>query len=306
MSPADKQQQVLIATRNRVRYVYSLVNRDFLQIDVPVTRTNYKIAVVFSGGLRNFDVTMEWANKFLINPLKANVFFHGWCNKNGVDNNIQAIQGYPNLKKFKILEREKNPIPIPEVMKTRYPDHVRRGLGMELAEHVLGQLFNIRNSFDLLKEYEKESGISYDIVIRARPDVFWYAHIPDQDLDHVMQNKCIATPQHYISIICGNHHINDQFAMAQTAIMEQYTRMFDKIPEYSGISPDDSATEFFVTHHIRNVMKMPIYNIDATFMLDYPSDYPIERGFNHSTLRHKDQNDSEVAKMVTENIIRSR
>jgi hypothetical protein len=305
MTPNEMQQAVLTATRNRTRYVYSLVNREFFKIDVPVTKTLYKTAISFSGGLRNFDITMEWANKFLIDPLKADVFFHGWCNKDGINNNIQTIQGYHSLKKFKILEREKHPILIPEVMKNRYPDHVRRGLGMELAEHVLGQLFNIKNSFDLIREYEKETGIHYDIVIRARPDVFWYAHIPDQDLNYIMENRCLATPQHYISVICGGH-INDQFAMAQTNIMDQYCHMFDKVQEYSAISPNDSATEFFVTHHVQNVLQLPIYNIDATFMLDYPADYPIERGFTNSTLRHKEQNDSMVAKMVTENILRSR
>jgi len=305
MIPLEMQRAVINATRRRVRYVYSLVNKEFFKIDVPVTTTPYKIAICFSGGLRNFHITMEWTNKFLIDPLKADVFFHGWCNKDGIEDNTRKIPGYHNLKKFKILEREKHPIPIPDIMKNKYPEHVRRGIGMELADHVLGQLFNIQNSFNILKEYEEETATHYDIVIRARPDVFWYANIPDADLIHTMNNYCLATPQHYISIICGQH-INDQFAMAKRNAMEQYTQMFNRIEEYAKIAPNDSATEFFVTHHVQNVMKIPIHNIDATFMLDYPADYPIERGFSNSTLRHKDQNDSVVAKMVTDNIIRSR
>ena len=304
MTPLEMQQNVLNATRNHTRYVYSLVNREFFKIDVPATKTNYRIAVIFSGGFRNFDVTMEWANKFLIDPLKADVFYHGWCNKKGLEDNEKTIKNCHNLKSYRILEQEKHPLAVPEVLKSKFPDHVRRGLGMELADHVLGQLFNIKNSFDLMRRFEQENGIKYDIAIRARPDVFWYAPIGDADLDFVVKNSCIATPQGYISIISGGQ-TNDQFAMAQPGIMETFTRLFDKIPEYGSVAPNDSATEFYVTHHVQ-AMNVPLHDMDMTFMLDYPSDYPIERGFTNSTMRHMEQNDSIDAKNVTNNILRNR
>lgn len=301
MTPLQMQQIVIEAGRNKTRYLYSFVNKEFLKIDVPETKRNYKVAITFSGGLRNFDITMEWANKFLIDPLKADVFFHGWCNKNGIENNDKLIQGYHNLKKYKILKREDNPISIPEIMKNKYPRTVAEGLGMELAEHVLGQLYNIRNSYDLLKEYEKETGTKYDLVIRARPDVFWFDRIKDTDLDFTMENYCIATPQGYMSIICGPKHVNDQFAMSQNVIMEKFTRIFDKIADYSAISPDDSATEFFVTYQV-GTLCLRIYNIDINFMLDYPIDYMVEKGFDHKTFRHQDQNDSPLAMKITSDI----
>ena len=57
----------------------------FFKINVPETKTNLKIAVLLSGGLRNFAITQEWANKFMIDPIKANKFVHGWCSKDGIE-----------------------------------------------------------------------------------------------------------------------------------------------------------------------------------------------------------------------------
>lgn len=305
MTPNEMQERVLQATRNRTRFIFSLVNKEFFKIDVPKTKTNYKIAVLFSGGLRNFDVTMDWANKFLIDPLNADIFFHGWCNKNGLENNEELIKGYHNLKTCKILDRTKVILPVPEILKSKFPDCVRRNLGMELADHILGQLFNIRNSFDLMESYEKKNNIKYDLAIRARPDVFWYATFKDEDLNYIANNNCLATPQHYMSTICGDR-INDQFAMARTEIMKRYTRMFDMIETYAQFVPNDEATEFYVNHHVRHTMRdIPLHNIDMTFMLDYPIDYQVEKGFTNSTMRHKEQNDSIVAQAVVNDILKT-
>jgi len=294
MTPIEMQDRVKQATRGRTRYVFSLVSREFLKIEPSVTKTNYKIAILFSGGLRNFVETQEWTNKFLIDPLKADVFFHGWCNKNGVEDNDKSIQNYHNIKTWKILEREKTPIPIPEVLKNRFPHCAEIGYPLELAEHILGQLYNIKKSFEVMAQYEHEQGIKYDIAIRTRPDVFWYAPLEDKDLNFAMQNYCIATPQSYMSVICGDN-INDQFALAQRDILGQYCHMFDKVPEYCLSAPGDAPTEFYVTHHIKNVMKTPIHDIDMPFMLDYPLDYKLEKGFTNFNYRNKEQNDSKVA-----------
>jgi hypothetical protein len=304
MNPIEMQNRVKQATRSQTRYVFSMVNREFLKIDVPVTKTPYKIAVLFSGGLRNFKITQEWANKFLINPLQADVFFHGWCNKEGVENNEKDILNYCNIKAYKIMEREKISIPIPDVLKNKFPNVVNIGYGMELAEHILGQLFNIKNCFDLMEKYEQEHGLQYDIVIRARPDVFWYATLEDKDLDFIMKSDCLATPQHYMSTICGEN-INDQFAMGRRDLMRAYTRMFDMVESYGHSAPNDSPTEFYVTHHIINTMRVPIHDIDMTFMLDYPADYELEKGFTNFNYRNKEQNDSKVAMDIVNNIVKS-
>jgi hypothetical protein len=168
-----------------MRYVYQFVNREFFKINVPETKTNLKIAVLLSGGLRNFEITQEWANKFMIDPIKADVFVHGWCSKEGIEKDSETVMGYHNIRAFKIQDRSKIKIPVPEVLHHKYPDHVSRGWGMEVADHVLGQLYNIKGCYDLIEEYEKKNGFQYDVIVRGRPDEFWFDRLQDGDLEFV-------------------------------------------------------------------------------------------------------------------------
>lgn len=307
MTPLELQEKAIQASRNRERFIYPYISREFFKIDVPVTKTDYKIAVVFSGGLRNFDVTMEWANKFLIDPLKADVFFHGWCTKRGIENDERLIKNYHNLKKFKILKLEQTPLIIPEVLKNKFPDHARQskttGLSeLILAEHIVGQLSNLKKGFELVKEYEQETNIKYDILIRARPDVFFYANIKDEALCYVMDHNSIATAQNYFSVICGTHQINDMFFIGRSDIMKNFSTLYDKIEEFGKSAPDDAPTEYYITCQFRH-MNLFIHEIDANFIVEYPHDFNIEKGFTNSTMRHKYQNDSEDAERLTTQIL---
>jgi hypothetical protein len=272
-----------------------------LDTKVPKTQLNYKIAVLISGGLRNFRVTQPWINKFLIEPLNADVFVHGWQTNEGYDSDVESVRKYLNIKDYIINDRDLFKIPIPDVMNHKYPDHVRRGWGMEVADHILGQLFNMKNCFNLIENYQKQNGFTYDIIIRIRPDEFWFDTIKDDDLDYIVKNRQLATPQHYISVISGNN-INDRFAMGSFEVMSEYCSMFDHVEFYAQLAGNDEATEFYTNHHIRNVMRIPIRDIDITFMLEYPGDSLMERGFDPTNMRHLTQNDSNVAIHVANEI----
>ncbi|NBP04155.1 MAG: hypothetical protein EBU90_29485, partial [Proteobacteria bacterium] len=219
-----------------------------------------------------------------------------------IDSDIDTISNYKNIKDFRVLDRSKVIIKVPEVMKDKFPDHVKRGWGMEVADHILGQLFNIKECFSLIKKYQEKNNFTYDIIIRCRPDEFWFDSIKDIDLDAVLVNNCIATPQQYISIISGGY-VNDRFAMGSFYNMEKYCNMFSFIGEYAKDVGPDEATEFYVDKHFRtNMGSVSIHNIDITFMLEYPGDHPVVNGFNPTTMRHLEQNDSNVAIAVAESL----
>lgn len=303
MTTKEKQERIKTVTRERQRYFYDLVSRDFLDLEVTKTNTKYKIAVLISGGMRNFTTTQEWMNKFLINPLGADVFVHGWQTNDGVDSDIENVKKYNNIKSFKIQDRSKVTIDIPEPMFGKYPQHVSEGWGMEVADHILGQLYNIKSCHDLIEKYELENGFSYDIIIRVRPDEFWFDCLQDNDLDYVFNNRCLATPQNYIGgTISGLHVVNDRFAMGSRQVMREYCDMFSNVHEYSRYAPNDTATEFYTDYHIKNTMSIPLHNIDICFMLEYPGDFEFERGFDPTTARHLSQNDSNVAIHVANTI----
>jgi hypothetical protein len=304
MTTKERQNQIRIVSRQRQRYFYDLVNKDFLKLEVEKTNTNYKIAILISGGLRNFAITQEWMNKFLIEPLNGDVFVNGWETKDGIESDTVTVNKYLNLKSYKINNRQDITIPVPHIMTGKYPRHVSEGWGMEVADHILGQLFNIKSCHDLIEDYEKENGIEYDIIIRVRPDEFWFDKIQDFDLDYIFNNRCIGTPQNYISTISGSL-VNDRFAMGSRQIMREYCDMFNYVTEYANYAGNDEATEFYTNHHITQKMNVPVHNIDITFMLEYPIDCVSEPGFDSTTIRHLTQNDSNVAIHVA-NIIKNK
>ena len=113
MTAKEKQEQIKIVTRQNQRYFYDLVTQDFLDLEVEKTNTNYKIAVLISGGMRNFATTQVWMNKFLIEPLNADVFVHGWQTVDGLESDIENVKNDTNIKDDKIHDRTKITIPIP-------------------------------------------------------------------------------------------------------------------------------------------------------------------------------------------------
>ena len=301
MTVKERQAQIKIVSTNKQRYFYNLVNKDFLLEEVEKTKTNYKIAILISGGLRNFDTTQEWVNKFLIEPLNADTFVFGWQSKNGIKNDIEVCEKYKNIKKYQVNNREELILPVPIDMHDKYPDHYNRGWGLEVADHIVCQLFNIHSCFKLIEEYEIENNFHYDIIIRIRPDEFWFDKIDDADLNFTYNNRCLATPQHYISTISGDK-INDRFAMGTRDVMKEYCNMYNYVEEYAKYAGNDEATEFYTNYHIRNTMQIVLYNIDIKFMLEYPGDFIFDNGFDSTTQRHLTQNDSNVAISVANSI----
>ena len=72
--------------------------------------------------------------------------------------------------------------------------------------------------------------------------------------------------------------------------------MYNHVEEYAKLAGNDEAGEFYVDHHVRNTMQgTEVYDIDLAFMLEYPGDFEFEKGFGPTTMRHLNQNDSNVA-----------
>lgn len=303
MTIEEKQEKIKQITRQRQRYFYDLVTSDFLDQDVEKTSLKYKIAVLISGGMRNFATTQKWMNKFLIEPLDADVFVHGWYSKEGSKEDLDNIKKYKNIKDYKLKDRQQTQILVPEPMLSKYPRHQHEGWGLEVADHVLGQLYNIKECHDLIESWESSHNFLYDIIIRVRPDEFWFNKLEDQDLDYVAKNRVLGTPQSYIGgTISGLYQVNDRFAMGSRQVMREYCKMFSNISDYSKHAPNDVGGEFYVDYHVKNNMGISLHNIDISFMLEYPGDHKFDKGFDSITSRHLEQNDSNVAIHVANQI----
>jgi len=240
------------------RFIYKYISLDFLNKKISPTKTKYKICVLLSGGLRNFEYTTDWINKFLIDPLNADVFVYGWANINGVEDNVKKINKINNIRSFRI-----NDIEDPDFNHIKHNNH--------LIERFYGQFYNIQQCNELRKEYETSNNIEYDIIIRARPDVFFFSEIEDSDIEYIYENNSVGIPVEYFKI--WSTKTTDVFAMGNRYVMDKYCQAFDTVLESNYIIGE---SESVVDYHIKNKMNVEIYDMLPNFIIDYPCDLSTE------------------------------
>jgi len=245
------------AILNKERFINNYISIDYLNRETKKTETNYKISVLLSGGLRNYEYTSSWINKFLVEPLNADVFIHGWANQNGVSDNIEKINKFSNVKMYRV-----NDLNDPEF------DHLKHG--DDLVTRIYGQFFNIKMCNDLRKRYELENNIKYDIIIRARPDVFFFSEMSDDDLKYLYNNNSIGIPCEYFKLWSGK--TTDVFAVGNRDMMDYYCDAYETVLE-SNFIPNEA--ESVVNNHLNN-RRVNVYDIIPNFIIDYPYDLVTE------------------------------
>ena len=236
------------------RFLYKSISMDLLKQEISKTKTNLRICVLLSGGLRNFEYTCDWINKFLIDPLNADVFVYGWANADGVEDNNGKINRINNVRLFKINDINNHKF-----------EHIKNS--NNLIERILGQYFNIQQCNELRKEYEISNKIEYDIIVRARPDVFFFSEIEDTDLKYLYENNSIGIPVDYFAM--WSSKTTDTFAIGNRFVMEQYCQTFETVLESNYVIGE---AESAVDYHIKNKIKTKIYNILPNFIIEYPYD----------------------------------
>jgi len=240
---------------NKERFLYPHIDINYLNKKVPKSKSNLKVCVLLSGGLRNFKYTIPWINKFLIEPLDADVFVHGWANAEGIANNEDKLKDIKNLKDFKIND-------INDIKFNFLKDDDT------IKERIKGQFYNIFECNNLSKKYEKNNNFIYDIIIRARPDVFFFSEFEDEDLIKIKKDNVLALPKEYFKIWSGN--TTDTFAMGNRYVMDLYCDTYKYVENsfYGTISPEQT-----LEHNLKNYMKhISFYNIYPTYIIDYPHD----------------------------------
>ena len=84
----------------------------------------------------------------------------------------------------------------------------------------LQQLYGIEKSFELLKNYEKENNMKFDIICRSRTDIIY---MNDINIDSYDMNK-ITIPNFH-----GFDGINDRFAIGNRENMKIYMEMYSNL-----------------------------------------------------------------------------
>jgi len=247
------------------RFINKYVYKSFLERIIEPYKLDYKIAIQLSGGLRCFKYTIPWINHFIIKPLNADVFINGWANNMGVVQNEIEVQEYDNLKDFKINDKDDPKFDFLKI-NNRGDQTTNKNI-----EKLYGQYFNLLECNKLRNNYEKLNNFNYDLVIRCRPDVFFFQEFDIKDIISTINNNYLSIPINYFH----RHYCNltpEIFAMGSNNIMNEYCNAFYSIED--SIKNFGIGGESVIHYHINNIIKnVHIHNIDINFVIDYPVEY---------------------------------
>lgn len=121
---------------------------------------------------------------------------------------------------------------------------------------LIGQQYKNFNCYNLMKDYEKENNIEYDIIIKSRFDTY-LTNINKLDIKNLDYNKKLYCYKH-------QYWIGDVWAIGNRFIMDKYLNYYNVIScnIYNNIysldgkntkNEDSDACEFGLTYLIRNI-----------------------------------------------------
>lgn len=208
-----------------------------------------KVALCFSGGIRNLENNYESIRRCLIEPLNADVFIHGWYFKTEELENTHKMYKKeetnksrvlmllkPKKSKFEIYNKNKedemkDKFNIDEI-KNKYKENSNL---CQLYPNTVGMFWSIYESNLLKKEYENENNFKYDVVIRCRPDFEYYTPMSESILSSVKSNTILMPLDNYAYFTkkC------DKFAIGDSESMDKYSELILSILKYEEKYPED-------------------------------------------------------------------
>jgi hypothetical protein len=177
-----------------------------------------KLAICISGSLRSFDYCKKSFISHIIEPNKnffeIEIFlFTPDDDFSHKINLFEELTSFYVIKKDEIIEHSNK---IKSVIPIEKKDRVSKG-GIQ---GYLQQLKGINESFKLAEKYEKENCVSFDFVLRCRPDVIYKEKI---DLSS-FNPEVITVPKFH-----STKGINDRFAFGNRENMKHYMNMYPNI-----------------------------------------------------------------------------
>lgn len=193
--------------------------------DICSDNKGFRVAVCISGYLRSFERTFDRLHTNLLKNINADVFIHTWdmlgaplrsfdaplikMNTHNVLNKINKIYNPARL----VIEHGKN-FPISALMHSKNTD--RRDIN-----GVLAMFYKIKACNQIKSDFERKHNFKYDCVIRIRSDLMFMTPFnitSNQNMDKL-----------FIPFGYDYEGINDQVAYGSSAIMDQYSSIYDNI-----------------------------------------------------------------------------
>lgn len=205
-----------------------------------------KIAICFSGAIRNFHTCIPTIQKYLLNNINADIFLHLWSYQidpsNPLDINFkwqeslltdQLEENILTILKPKSYvidkydhEWEKRITSIIEIDK--YTDLKEKNY----AYSCCGMYFKIYQSYLLAKNYADLHNINYDIIIRARLDFIWENPIKPNDFINFDNKTAFLIKDRYAHF--SKLETNDKFFAGNPEVMEYLSSTYLYLQKYQG------------------------------------------------------------------------
>jgi hypothetical protein len=197
-----------------------------------------KYAICFSGAIRDFDTCIPSILKFVSQNNDIDYFLHLWTfgNEDELETTFkwrkdttspERVIQILKPKKF-VIEKynsfwENKIIKDSNIDTKLFKDDSEKGYGINCCS----MYYKIQQCFKLLEDYQIESNIKYDIIIRARLDFIWEDYIY---FDHFENNKLYLVRDRYAT--CSRLVTNDKFFAGSYTIMKNICNIFNYISKY--------------------------------------------------------------------------
>lgn len=190
-----------------------------------------KVALNLSGLSRTLNYSWLFIDKYIATPLKADIFLHTWdmdhSSAHGLakgsttlDPKFNAPSVFSDIPKERYILNELAP--------TSYIIEPFENFALKKENHSTFAMYHgIQQANNLRKQYEKQEGVSYDLIIRARLDSFFENIIPDKEIHEALAQDilfvgCNCSEKNYI-----HTETTDVFAFAKGPIMDIYCDTFN-------------------------------------------------------------------------------
>lgn len=232
-----------------------------------------KVALCISGLMRTAEIACPSIVHNLIEPLQCDVFVSTWNIIGTGKHNLEATELFRQQLPENLVPRMfgkalKNYIIYDyEQIKPKLTQYFYQGLN--------AMFWQVQQANFLRQAYEKENNFSYDLVVRARPDVSILEPImfPEVTKNDIANLIFLANVNNEYKTVC------DYFALSSAENMDIYSNFYDHISVYadmaevgairpvagvSGIMPEQILREYLVAQGLQ--------------LVNYPVNLRVERG----------------------------
>lgn len=209
-----------------------------------------KTALCFSGKLGDWEDCSDSIVGNIISQLKPDIFLVTWS-----DDDYQEFTQFYRPKRWRTLTVDETTL-----------NNLISDRGPRPSKGLLPMLYSMYTCNSLRMNYERQSGIKYDLIIRLRPDVIVLEQIKKHEIKDCVKNNLIRLP-YFESVNVYNHEeelkkefafsfvndkaclpdqVNDQFAIGAPRAMNKYMMASTRIREAINFLHEEGYPEYMI------------------------------------------------------------